>query len=202
MSRERVNNAPRVLLIVALVVIIALNLPVHVNGASDDDEGQNNATNPAAVQLFSQLIFSEFSNLSRYVSADILKQLSFCINDVDAEWNSAFNFSSDLTFLTTCTQKTKGDDALLAWARGFPSSSSTVGAWDESRSHAPRYRWRVRARVTSGVVCVGFCGFILVIRSQWCYKTVDLEQFLIDPKEVLSEVGEAATGLWRTRRDI
>ncbi|XP_057472571.1 ABC transporter G family member 28-like [Actinidia eriantha] len=109
MSRERVNNAPRVLLVVALVVIVALNLQVHVNGASDDDEGQNNATNPAAVQLFSQLIFSEFSNLSRYVSADILKQLSFCINDVDAEWNSAFNFSSDLTFLTTCTQKTKGD---------------------------------------------------------------------------------------------
>ncbi|KAI7982161.1 ABC transporter G family member 28 [Camellia lanceoleosa] len=108
MSREKVDNGPRILSVAALIVFIALNLPGHVNSVSGDEE-LNQPTNPAAVQLFTQVVYNQFNNLSRFLSPDILNQLSFCIKDVDVEWNSAFNFSANLDFLTACIQKTRGD---------------------------------------------------------------------------------------------
>lgn len=40
---------------------------------------------------------------------DFSKSLSFCVKDPNKDWNDAFNFSSDLTFLSNCITKTKGD---------------------------------------------------------------------------------------------
>ncbi|GMP88881.1 hypothetical protein CsSME_00040704 [Camellia sinensis var. sinensis] len=108
MSREKVDNGPRILSVAALIVFIALNLPGHVNSVGGDEE-LNQPTNPAAVQLFTQVVYNQFNNLSRFLSPDILNQLSFCIKDVDVEWNSAFNFSANLDFLTACIRKTRGD---------------------------------------------------------------------------------------------
>ncbi|KAI8573633.1 hypothetical protein RHMOL_Rhmol01G0292200 [Rhododendron molle] len=113
MSRNKVNFAHSSLfLVITLVVIVALNLPRHVICDDNDDEvdgGLTQTSNPAVVQIFTQAVFSQFNNLSSYMSPDIRNQLSFCIKDVDAEWNMAFNFSSDLEFLTNCVQQTKGD---------------------------------------------------------------------------------------------
>ncbi|XVE59068.1 hypothetical protein DITRI_Ditri05aG0015100 [Diplodiscus trichospermus] len=80
-----------------------------------DDENFNknrpklNSNNPAAVQFFSNLAFNQFSNISSVFKDDINKQFGFCITDVDADWNEAFNFSKNTNFLANCAKTTKGD---------------------------------------------------------------------------------------------
>ncbi|XP_015581018.1 ABC transporter G family member 28 isoform X1 [Ricinus communis] len=64
---------------------------------------------PAAEELFSQLVFNSFSNFTSVFKKDISKYFGFCITDVDSDWNMAFNFSKDTTFITNCAKKTKGD---------------------------------------------------------------------------------------------
>ncbi|KAK6246884.1 hypothetical protein QUC31_018449 [Theobroma cacao] len=76
---------------------------------STDGQNQNLNNNPAAVQLFSDLAFSRFSNISYVFKDDIKKQFGFCITDVDADWNEAFNFSKNTNFLANCAKTTKGD---------------------------------------------------------------------------------------------
>ncbi|EPS60818.1 hypothetical protein M569_13983, partial [Genlisea aurea] len=71
--------------------------------SSVDATGDATSTpNEAAAQLLSQAIFSRFSNFSKYFGPDIKKLLGFCIRDVDAEWNKAFNFSKNTLFLSEC----------------------------------------------------------------------------------------------------
>ncbi|CAA2953643.1 ABC transporter G family member 28-like [Olea europaea subsp. europaea] len=65
--------------------------------------------NPTAVQLVTQALFRRFSNFSALFSGDILKELGYCISNVDAEWDAAFNFSKNADFLTACIKTTKGD---------------------------------------------------------------------------------------------
>ncbi|KAK7268267.1 hypothetical protein RIF29_20963 [Crotalaria pallida] len=65
--------------------------------------------NPAVLPLITQLVYSRLSNLTSVLSQEISTQSTFCVKDPDADWNQAFNFSSDLGFLTTCIKKTGGD---------------------------------------------------------------------------------------------
>ncbi|XP_047320955.1 uncharacterized protein LOC124925023 [Impatiens glandulifera] len=82
------------------------------DAGTDDEEGtdeeSNQPANPAAVQLLTQMLFVQFRNMSTFLGPDIRSKLDFCIKDVDAEWNYAFNFSSDPQFMSNCIQKTKG----------------------------------------------------------------------------------------------
>ncbi|OMO67395.1 ABC transporter-like protein [Corchorus capsularis] len=73
--------------------------------------GQNLENNPAAVQLFSDVAFNRFSNISSVFKDDIKKQFGFCITDVDKDWNDAFNFSKNTNFLGNCVKTTNGDMA-------------------------------------------------------------------------------------------
>uniref|UniRef100_A0A7N0U7C5 ABC transporter domain-containing protein n=1 Tax=Kalanchoe fedtschenkoi TaxID=63787 RepID=A0A7N0U7C5_KALFE len=113
--RKRPRDPPplRLLLLLLFLSVTALRCA----DAASSDEGEDEAddyndkdigNNPAALQLFSQVMFSRISNLSNILSDDVKKELSFCIDDVDSDWNGAFNFSSDLTFMEQCLQKTKG----------------------------------------------------------------------------------------------
>ncbi|KAI4351451.1 hypothetical protein L6164_005820 [Bauhinia variegata] len=55
------------------------------------------------------LLNDQLSNLTAVLSQEIKRKFSFCIKDPEAEWNQAFNFSSDPGFLSSCMLKTKGD---------------------------------------------------------------------------------------------
>lgn len=44
---------------------------------------------------------------SSFASA-IGKKLGYCIKDTETEWNAAFDFSKDTTFLTNCMKETNG----------------------------------------------------------------------------------------------
>lgn len=65
--------------------------------------------NPAAIDLLTQALFKRFSNFSEIFSKDILKEFGYCIEDVDVEWDAAFNFSKNTEFLSACIRRTKGD---------------------------------------------------------------------------------------------
>ncbi|KDP44400.1 hypothetical protein JCGZ_20080 [Jatropha curcas] len=69
----------------------------------------NEINNPAVRPLITQLVYSRISNLTAVLSSEISTRSSFCVKDPKADWNQAFNFSSNLDFLATCIQKTKGD---------------------------------------------------------------------------------------------
>ncbi|WCJ40996.1 ABC transporter family protein [Euphorbia peplus] len=68
-----------------------------------------NATDAATNQMLSQLVFKSFDNFTSVFKKDLAKQFAFCINDVDSDWDMAFNFSKNPTFITNCAKKTKGD---------------------------------------------------------------------------------------------
>ncbi|XP_073056036.1 ABC transporter G family member 28-like [Primulina eburnea] len=77
----------------------------------EDEDGDSDGTtnNPAAVQILTQVIYSRFSNFTAIFNDDIVDHLGFCISDVDAEWDAAFNFSKNTEFLSDCLKITNGD---------------------------------------------------------------------------------------------
>ncbi|KAI4351447.1 hypothetical protein L6164_005816 [Bauhinia variegata] len=87
------------------IVVLSLFLLVKCQEVNDYDQ----IDNPAVLPLITQLVYSRLSNLTSILSKEISGQSSFCVIDPEDDWNQAFNFSSDLGFLTSCIQKTKGD---------------------------------------------------------------------------------------------
>ncbi|KAL6336411.1 hypothetical protein AAG906_014583 [Vitis piasezkii] len=74
-----------------------------------DTDSYSQTGNPAVLPLITQVIYSRLSNLTTIFNGDITNRLGFCIKNVDADWNGAFNFSGNLNFLTDCIRQTKGD---------------------------------------------------------------------------------------------
>ncbi|XP_057534010.1 ABC transporter G family member 28-like [Amaranthus tricolor] len=94
--------------ILLLIIIINLSSTCLVNSQEDlaeDDDGQTRS--PAALQVVAQMLFNQLANITHVFEPDIKKHLGFCVKDVQADWKSAFNFSDDLGFLTSCMQKIK-----------------------------------------------------------------------------------------------
>ncbi|KAH6838256.1 P-loop containing nucleoside triphosphate hydrolases superfamily protein [Perilla frutescens var. hirtella] len=54
-----------------------------------------------------EVAYSGLHNLtSAVLSSKLVQDYSFCIQNPEAEWNTAFNYSSDLSFLTACIART------------------------------------------------------------------------------------------------
>ncbi|KAL0298777.1 UNVERIFIED_CONTAM: ABC transporter G family member 24 [Sesamum radiatum] len=62
---------------------------------------------PAALDFLTQVAYSRLENLtSDLLSSKLVQDYSYCIENPEAEWNTAFNYSSDVSFLTVCLAKT------------------------------------------------------------------------------------------------
>ncbi|XP_073031513.1 ABC transporter G family member 24-like [Primulina eburnea] len=62
---------------------------------------------PENLDLLTRLAHNGLNNLtSDILSSKLIQDYSFCIEDPEAEWNTAFNFSSDLSFVAACLAKT------------------------------------------------------------------------------------------------
>ncbi|GAV67882.1 ABC_tran domain-containing protein, partial [Cephalotus follicularis] len=92
---------------VLLFLVLALSLVPSSLCVDGDDYSQTG--NPADLPIVTQLIYGRLSNLSYILSNDIIKNLGFCIKNVDVDWNGAFDFTGKLNFLSNCIKKTKGD---------------------------------------------------------------------------------------------
>ncbi|KAL2239416.1 UNVERIFIED_CONTAM: ABC transporter G family member 28 [Sesamum indicum] len=91
----------------ATITFIFLLGASSVSHAEPGDGTPGTPVNPAAMELLSQALFSRFSNFSSYFGPEISKVLGFCISDIDAEWNAAFNFSKNTDFLAGCLRTNK-----------------------------------------------------------------------------------------------
>ncbi|KAK7393054.1 hypothetical protein VNO78_21505 [Psophocarpus tetragonolobus] len=65
--------------------------------------------NPLVLPRVTQLVYAQISNITSLLNDEIKTRSSFCVRNPDADWNKAFNFSSDLGFVSSCILKTKGD---------------------------------------------------------------------------------------------
>lgn len=59
--------------------------------------------------LATVLINDQISNFTEIFADEIRNTLGFGIKDLEDDWNGAFNFSSDLTFISYCIQQINGD---------------------------------------------------------------------------------------------
>ncbi|XP_029128636.1 ABC transporter G family member 24 isoform X3 [Cajanus cajan] len=87
------------------VVLLCLHLlfrGMHCQQISDFD-------NPLVLPRVTQLVYAQISNITSLLNHQIKTTSSFCVKDPVADWNTAFNFSSDLGFVSSCIVKTKGD---------------------------------------------------------------------------------------------
>ncbi|KAH7840250.1 hypothetical protein Vadar_014729 [Vaccinium darrowii] len=92
---------------VVAIAAVVLSFPVlFVQCQVADDDYTNPVVNPTLTQDVSGQLLKLTSTI---LSAPFTKNLSFCIKNPEVEWDQAFNYSSNLTFLRSCIQKTKGD---------------------------------------------------------------------------------------------
>ncbi|GMN24930.1 hypothetical protein TIFTF001_000758 [Ficus carica] len=91
--------------VAVVFLLLVLSLPrLHVVAQDDAKE----LSNGVGLDIFSEFINGQIKNFTAVFKDDIKKHYGFCITDVDADYNGAFNFSKDIGFLSACTQKTKG----------------------------------------------------------------------------------------------
>ncbi|XP_019448781.1 PREDICTED: ABC transporter G family member 28-like isoform X2 [Lupinus angustifolius] len=132
MSNRDIKNVAFVIIVVVLSSIVG---PLHVSCQSNNDGDSDGDGGGAGVQILAQELYrASMTNITKILKATIKKELGFCIIDVDADWDGAFNFTKDLHFLTMCSQKLKGDITqrictaaeVEAYARSFTSKSKSV----------------------------------------------------------------------------
>ncbi|KAM3232006.1 ABC transporter G family member 28-like [Capsicum annuum] len=72
--------------------------------------GQQTAGNDSmGMELLKAALASRVKNLSTIMTKNLKGQLDFCIENVETEWEAAFNFSDNTDFLQGCLRQTKGD---------------------------------------------------------------------------------------------
>ncbi|KAF4352942.1 hypothetical protein G4B88_029110 [Cannabis sativa] len=99
MSRKKANGG-----FSGLVLVFSVLVSSFLFVAGQDAKQINN---PAALDIFSELLNNQIKNFTAIFKGDIKKNFGFCITDVDAEYNAAFNFSKDIGFISACSRKTK-----------------------------------------------------------------------------------------------
>ncbi|XP_071734574.1 ABC transporter G family member 24 [Rutidosis leptorrhynchoides] len=95
---------------VTVLLLQLLHSPefVHCQVIGDDSTGQINDT--AFLPFITRTVYSSLSNLtSTILNGDVGNRSLFCVQNRQAEWDRAFNFSTNLDFLTACIVKTNGD---------------------------------------------------------------------------------------------
>nr|XP_043632245.1 ABC transporter G family member 24 [Erigeron canadensis]XP_043632246.1 ABC transporter G family member 24 [Erigeron canadensis] len=100
-------------LITAAVIVIVTAIVVHspeVKGQVIGDEFAGQINDTAFLPFVTQTVYASLSNLtSTILNSDIGNRSSFCVKNREVEWDRAFNFSSNLDFLSACITKTNGD---------------------------------------------------------------------------------------------
>ncbi|KAI4382719.1 hypothetical protein MLD38_008646 [Melastoma candidum] len=91
--------------VLVLGCLAAAALPVRTQDLND----YNQFDNPVVLPLLTQLLYSKVSNLTTSLGYEINNRSSFCIRNPTRDLNNAFNFSSNLDFLSNCIKQTQGD---------------------------------------------------------------------------------------------
>uniref|UniRef100_A0A0E0MF05 ABC transporter domain-containing protein n=1 Tax=Oryza punctata TaxID=4537 RepID=A0A0E0MF05_ORYPU len=96
----RANEVPRLFL-----QEIASDYDDGVGGTAGDKGAKTIAGSPIVAGVMNDRLKALTSSFAKAIG----DKLDYCIKDTDKEWNAAFNFSKDTTFLTNCMKQTNGD---------------------------------------------------------------------------------------------
>ncbi|CAL1374237.1 unnamed protein product [Linum trigynum] len=91
-----------------LIWVVAI---LSFSGECQDMNGDYSAFagDPTLRPLMAEYAYNRISNMTANITRALGAQASFCMKDPDADWNQAFNFSSNLDFLSNCILQTGGD---------------------------------------------------------------------------------------------
>ncbi|KAK9124214.1 hypothetical protein Sjap_013816 [Stephania japonica] len=92
-----------------LLISFALLSLLPLAQCQDVDDEFSQTGNPVLVPLITDYVYEQLSNLTPVFEDEIKRNLGFCVKDVNADWNGAFNFTPSLGFLSSCIRKTRGD---------------------------------------------------------------------------------------------
>ncbi|KAL6133419.1 hypothetical protein ACLB2K_065654 [Fragaria x ananassa] len=93
---------------VVFVVVLSLLLPCFLCQNDDDDMARNK--NAASLAIYTRLMAGKLTDLTHYLSADLLRVMGYCIKNAQADWDGAFNFTGKDEFLSNCIKNSKGVD--------------------------------------------------------------------------------------------
>ncbi|GJV31494.1 ABC transporter G family member 24 [Tanacetum coccineum] len=97
-----------VVAVVIVIVVVAQVVVVQCQVVGDEFEDQINDT--AFLPFVTHRLYASLSNVTTTIlESDVGTRSSFCVKDRQVEWDRAFNFSSNLDFLSNCLLKTNGD---------------------------------------------------------------------------------------------
>ncbi|GAA0148349.1 ATP-binding cassette [Lithospermum erythrorhizon] len=108
----KMNLARMMALIVCCVELSKMVKIVESQGLADDYSGGvgSGLDNQVALHLATRLVYNRLSNVTTYIlHSQISNRSTFCIKDPEFEWDRAFNYSSNLGFISACIAKTSGD---------------------------------------------------------------------------------------------
>lgn len=105
MSSEKLRIVESMSLSLVGVLVLSCVRFMQCQDLSDYDQ----IDNPAVLPLITQLVYSRISNVTISLQYEINNRSSFCIKNPSDDWNRAFNFSSNLDFLSSCIKQTRGD---------------------------------------------------------------------------------------------
>ncbi|KAG8064236.1 hypothetical protein GUJ93_ZPchr0004g38342 [Zizania palustris] len=114
-----ISSVRRALVPMALLLLLLL-LAAPARAAAVDDTPQRRrslagldkgevASLASGNPIVTGAMNDRLKSLTAAFSQQIGRELRYCIKDSDDEWNTAFNFSSDPTFLSNCMRSTDGD---------------------------------------------------------------------------------------------
>ncbi|KAI7724924.1 hypothetical protein M8C21_012702 [Ambrosia artemisiifolia] len=89
-----------------VIIIMGLLRTNHFATAQQNKQNKQPIPDP-----LTKTIFTQFNAMAFLFQQDDINDLSFCIRNITAEWNEAFDFSHDTRFLTKCIQKNNGNIA-------------------------------------------------------------------------------------------
>ncbi|XP_023749515.1 ABC transporter G family member 28 isoform X2 [Lactuca sativa] len=95
-----------------IAIIFGIKSPApltHLATAQQYPDPETIKRNPAKLDEATKLIYSRFNSISSLFHEDAMDDLGFCMKNITAEWNEAFDFSGDTKFLSNCIQKTNGN---------------------------------------------------------------------------------------------
>ncbi|XP_022152877.1 ABC transporter G family member 28 isoform X2 [Momordica charantia] len=96
-----------------LVLICSTNFcSVRAQDYSEDytedyDYGDDSGVNSATGAILAELVNDRIKNFTAIFKDDINKNFGFCIADANVDWDGAFNFTGNSTFISTCARKSK-----------------------------------------------------------------------------------------------
>ncbi|KAL2525868.1 ABC transporter G family member 24 [Abeliophyllum distichum] len=111
MSRRKLYSSTFTLFIF-IIILLPLSLPqlgsVLFVECQADNFTPPQLQNPSYNDYLTREVYSRLSNLTSLIlSSAIVQDSSFCISDPEADWDTAFDYSSNLDFLSACFAKNR-----------------------------------------------------------------------------------------------